>query len=452
MHLTRFDKTVLLIITAVLLTTLLLIWRGDQVGLQVVRLTPTEGSQQVSSQAVLRITFSQEMVAQARIALATHPPLAGTVRWEGGRTLVFEPTNRLTQDTSYTVTIPAGLAGQRGRVLLRPFTFHFRTGQPRLLYIAWDEARSGNQLVAILPDGRGQTQLTQEAFNVLDYTIAPDGQTIAYTATRADSGSDLWLIDADGNNRRPLLACPEGACSQVAWSPDGRRLIYERRTYLQPDAPVGPPRLWWLDMNTRQTTAVFQDSQWIGLGAKLSPDGQWLSYVTPQTQEIQLYNLTTGQSSTFNSGTGEPPAWSPTSDTLLATQVILADDAFAIHLVSLDVNSTEPTDLSSEFDVTDSWPTFSPDGNWIAFTRKGAAVNEGKQVWQMRPDGTEAKNVTHNPALHFGPPNWSPDGRFLTFQGYSLSQPDQPAVWVYDISTGETTQVTVPGIQPNWLP
>lgn len=449
---TRFDKTVVFIITAVLLTTLLLIWRGDQVGLQIVRLTPEENDQQVSTQATFRATFNQAIMAQSVVALTTQPFISGSVRWEGDRTLVFEPDGRLAPDTTYTVMIPAGLTGQHGRNLLRPFTWQFRTGQPRLLYIAWDATRAGNQLFVIAPDKGLPQQLTQEPLNVLDYAIAPDGQTIAYTSTRPDGGSDLWLIDSDGRNRRELLSCPEGACSQVAWSPDSLRLIYERRTFSQPGAPVGPPRLWWLDMNTRETTAVFQDSQWIGMGASISPDGQWLSYVMPQTQEIQLYNFNNGQSSTFNSGTGEPPAWGANSDTLLATQVIFSDDAFAIHLVSLEIPSFKPTDLSSDFDVTDSWPTVSPAGHWIAFTRKSASRNEGKQIWLMRPDGSEATNITHAPTFHFGPPHWSPDGRSLTFQGYSLSQADQTAVWVYDLDTGATKQVTAPGIQPSWLP
>jgi Tol biopolymer transport system component len=73
-------------------------------------------------------------------------------------------------------------------------------------------------------------------------------------------------------------------------------------------------------------------------------------------------------------------------------------------------------------------------------------------MWLMRPDGTEAVNLTQSPEIHYGPPTWSPDGRFLTFQGYALAQSDQPAVWVYDLSTEKITQVTVPGIRPAWLP
>lgn len=437
---------------SIILAILALVWRGDQVGLQVVRLTPAEGSQQVSTEAVMRVTFSQALLSQTTASVATSPFLTGTVRWESNRTLVFEPVEQLAQNTTYTITIPAGLKGQQGRELLRPFTWQFHTGQPHLLYIAWDEARSGNQLFAIASDGSNRTQLTQEPLNVLDYAIAPDGQTIAYTATRDDGGSDLWLIDAVGTNRRVLLACPEGACSQPVWSPDGRRLIYERRTYSQPGAPVGPPRLWWLDMNTRQTTAVFQDSQWVALGAHFSADGQWLSYITPQTQDILVYNLVTGQNITLNDGSGEPASWHPVENILLGAQVKLEAEAFSIHLTRLNVTDQTTENLSGALDVNDSWPAFSPDGKWIAFTRKAVQGNEGKQVWLMRPDGTEAVNITQSPDIHFGPPAWSPDGRFLTFQGYALAQSDQPAIWLYELVTGKLTQITVPGIRPGWLP
>lgn len=77
-------------------------------------------------------------------------------------------------------------------------------------------------------------------------------------------------------------------------------------------APPGP-RLWWLDVTSSESVAVFQDSQWLGLLASFSPDGQWLSYVLPLAQEVQAYNLETGQTFLIQSRTGESGAWSPDS-------------------------------------------------------------------------------------------------------------------------------------------
>jgi Tol biopolymer transport system component len=70
----------------------------------------------------------------------------------------------------------------------------------------------------------------------------------------------------------------------------------------------------------------------------------------------------------------------------------------------------------------------------------------------MRADGSEARALTNNIAIHYGPPSWSPDGRFLLFQQYNSSTPDEPpTVWLLGIATGEFTQVTNNGLLPTWL-
>ena len=448
---TLFDRAVFTIIFSLLLLTAVLIWRGDRVGVQVTQISPQNGSHHVSTQAILRITFSQNMLTTDLPDLVIEPPVVGSLAWEG-RSLTFTPEDSLATNTDYTVTIPVGLKSQQGRELLEPIELQFQTGEPRLIFIAWNEAREGNQLYTIRPTGGEPTLLTNEATNVLDYAIAPDGQAIAYTVSRPNGGSDLWLIEPDGNGRRQLFACEQAACNGPTWSPDGQRIIYERRTFLAPGSPPGPPRLWWLNVATGETTAVFQDSQWLGSGPRFSADGQWISYASPQTQEIQAYNLTTGQSTVIVSRTGEPASWSPQGSYLLVTQLEFEGDSFAVNIVNTDVVNQTIVNISGDDEVNDGWPIWSPDGQWIAFTRKVPRTPEGKQVWIVRPDGREATNLTQNPDIHFGPPTWSPDGRYLTFQGYSLRRPDQPIVWLLDVETQEKTQLTTPGIKPSWLP
>jgi len=55
--------------------------------------------------------------------------------------------------------------------------------------------------------------------------ISPDGSRIVYQRMGFDimkdrKRSSLWIVDANGNNHRPLASSGQGA----AWSPDGRRL------------------------------------------------------------------------------------------------------------------------------------------------------------------------------------------------------------------------------------
>lgn len=344
------------------------------------------------------------------------------------------------------------LAWGNGRFPLLP-TFSADDG-PRLLFISWETESDFNQLYVIRPDGSDKLRLTNEANGVLDFAISPDGSQIAYSARNLDGSADLWRLDGQGGNRRQLLACRLAHCSQPVWHPDGRRLIYERRNIATPGAPPGPPRLWWLDSETGETLAVFQDTQWLGLGARFSPNGRWLSYIAPINQEILVYNLETGESVIIPSKSGEPATWSPDSASLLVSEMQFQDELFSIHLFRATLADASLFNLSGEnMDTNDGLPVYAPDGEWIAFSRKKPRAPMGKQIWLMRPDGGELTAVTDDANIHYGQPRWSPDGDYLVMQGYFLAEPDaQPTLWLANLLTGELTVITTPGLQPAWLP
>jgi Tol biopolymer transport system component len=77
----------------------------------------------------------------------------------------------------------------------------------------------------------------------------------------------------------------------------------------------------------------------------------------------------------------------------------------------------------------------------------------GKQIWLMRPDGSEAHYLTNDTDIHSGLPEWSPDSRYLLYQRYPLKELGaQPGVWLLDIQTGKTQELVKPGNRPTWLP
>ncbi|MBK9072953.1 MAG: hypothetical protein IPL79_18430 [Myxococcales bacterium] len=81
---------------------------------------------------MVRVEFSRPVVplAQLRGAPAVAeltPPVAGAWRWQDTQTLVFEPSGKLPQATSYEVRVPAGLAAVDGGVLASDATGAFRT-------------------------------------------------------------------------------------------------------------------------------------------------------------------------------------------------------------------------------------------------------------------------------------------------------------------------------------
>jgi Tol biopolymer transport system component len=76
-------------------------------------------------------------------------------------------------------------------------------------------------------DARGhhQRQLTSDGIpkdQVPEWS--PDGTRIAYiTDARGGPGGDLWVMDADGRNQRPLTTGPPDLLG-AAWSPAGTEI------------------------------------------------------------------------------------------------------------------------------------------------------------------------------------------------------------------------------------
>src|ERR1700758_4088388 len=63
-----------------------------------------------------------------------------------------------------------------------------------------------------------------------DPQISPDGKKIVYVRRFADAATDkrysnLWIINADGSDHRPLTTGNHGD-SSPRWSPDGTRIAY----------------------------------------------------------------------------------------------------------------------------------------------------------------------------------------------------------------------------------
>ena len=99
-------------------------------------------------------------------------------------------------------------------------------------------------------------------------------------------------------------------------------------------------------------------------------------------------------------------------------------------------------------------PTWSPDGEWIAYGTTDYSYETGddphtldSDLFLMSPDGTLGMRFEEEPSESI-PGGWSPDGRYFSFASDRLGNWD---IFVIDVETREVTPlVTHP--KNDWSP
>lgn len=462
----RFDQLVAAVALIALLAIALLAWRGDQVGIDIVTMTPAADAEGVSTRTQIALRFDQPLAsAPDTVTVVLDPPAPGAVFLNGDQ-LRFVPAAPLTPATTYTVRLEPGLRSTQGRTLAAPVEWRFHTGATRLVY---STAVDGvEQLFAVTPPLTPPvsatlpvtTPLTAAPAGVWDFAVAPADGRIAFAALTPTDGSNLWEVAA-GSAPALLQACANAFCSTPAWSPDGRLLAFSQRNANEfGAAAISPPRLYLRDMASGETAPIFADSQQLGFDARWSADGRWITYLSPDFVGVGAYNLESGAGDFYPTSTGEPGVWHPTRLEFLMTELRQVGETYVVHIFLVDPITGARTNLSGDDRlVEDGAPAWSPDGQWIAFRRNeltGPGRTLGKQLWLMPAPGasdSDARPLTADADFDYGAPAWSPDGRRLAYHRFPLKGPNIViSVWVMEVASGDQWQVAAPGQRPQWLP
>ncbi len=470
MTLDRLDRAALSAMAAIACVIGIILWRGDQVGVQITRATPAAGAESVAIRSALSFTFSEAMVAdslEGRVRLS--PQISGALRWNGN-TALFVPAGPLQPDTAYTVTIEAGARSARGRLLLRDTQWSFRTGHPRVVYLS-PALDAGNLYLAEIDGATPPRQITSEPYGVFDFAISPDGARIVYSANRDDSGvRDLWLIQLDGSRRELLVACDQQVCQSPAWAADGTRIAFERRTLI--DGAIGrspgPARIWLVDVSTRQAAPLFGgdqagESQKLGFLPRWAPLGDRLSYYDPLESAITVVDTQSGEIIQLPSVLGDSGAWSPDGNQLIYPELVAVDTGQFSQMLRADLVMNVITPVTALTTTNDASITWSPSGAWIAFSRQsirtGAGfVSLGPQVWVSQADNTaQARPLTDQPEYSYGGLRWSPDETWIAAVRNNLRAPNaRPEVWLIRVAPApglaEQRVLAADATIPAWTP
>ena len=100
------------------------------------------------------------------------------------------------------------------------------------------------------------------------------------------------------------------------------------------------------------------------------------------------------------------------------SQIVFAsnrDGNFEIFIMDFDGSNVRQLTFTS-LPTANSWPRWSPDGEWIAFqSGSGTGASANFQIYRIRPDGNDLTQVTNYVGLNQFP-GWSPDGTRLAIR------------------------------------
>ena len=112
----------------------------------------------------------------------------------------------------------------------------------------------------------------------------------------------------------------------------------------------------------------------------------------------------------------------------------------------LDLDTGEATLLPESLEGGDSYVA-SPDGTRVAFVGSGT----GGAIKIANIDGTGVRTLPPPPEGFVDqPPRWSPDGTRIVYQERFDDDDDVGNLFVYDLSTGEKTQITDLELRRSW--
>lgn len=440
---------------------------------RVTDLGPAPGMTDAPAASAVTIEFSQDMrreTVEARFSV--EPARGGTFRWDDRR-MIFTPDEPWEEGEQVSAGLEAGAGSLRGLPMLAGAHWTFTIGTARVAYL-WP-AGAPSDLFLWSPAGGDPFRLTETPEGVIDFRPTFDGSSLVYSA-RVDGASEIRRIDPDSGEVEVLHRCPDGTtCRNAALSPDGEWLAFE-----QHEPQAGREVLWRVWIRSMEggdpyllTAEDHPTSQpaWSSLGWLVAYDHALAAYVVHDRVEGDPARM----AFVIPNGLGDPVAWAPDGERFVFPEMVFlagpeseeseAPPAFFAHLRQVSVADGSSIDLSGsdDFLVEDTGPAYSPDGRWIAFSRRGLAPSTwtlGRQAWQMRPDGSETLQLTDVPALNHAALSWSPDGTRLAYMVFDQLNPTGPAeMWWRRIDGGDGGRIAVPesessagGYAPTWIP
>jgi Tol biopolymer transport system component len=162
------------------------------------------------------------------------------------------------------------------------------TWSPDGARIAFFSDDAGNFDVYVMrSDGADQERLTSDPADDVSPGWSADGRRIAFVSER-DGNTDLYVADLDGSRERRLTTSP-APDEAFSWAPGGDRITYvSYRHGAEPEnIGIGDAEVFVVDARTGETRNLSRNRVWDG-DPGWSPDGRWIVF-TRRTDHAEIY-------------------------------------------------------------------------------------------------------------------------------------------------------------------
>jgi Tol biopolymer transport system component len=283
-------------------------------------------------------------------------------------------------------------------------TFPGRNGR-----IAFSSDRGGDfEIYTIRPRGGGLIQVTDAPGNSIFSDWTPDGRRLVFDSDRVTRGCseqacnvEIFIANANGSGVRRLTHSPSFDGNPVV-SPDGTRIAFESDR-------DGDPEIYTMRLdgtNVRQVT----NNDWFDFVPDWSPDGRRLAFQSDAGRGFEHSAVFTIRPDGSNRRRVTPwrlkagaVDWAPGGVRLAFASNAVVPEPSAIYTIKADGSELRRVSTLARGE-SHFFPTWSPDGRRIAFTRDR---DDRVDVFVMGRRGRNLSRVTRTPAFELGP-DWGP--------------------------------------------